>query len=126
MVRSCTAENVRAKSRRSERVGYVIKAFAAGDPLLEKVNDYEADAIMIDSAVPGSGHVFDWTLADNMPLDKKIILAGGLTPDNVQEAIRRVKPWGVDVSTGVERSPGHKDATKAGTACFVNVAKVRG
>ena len=104
-----------------ERVGYVVKAFAAGDPLLEKVNDYEADAIMIDSAVPGSGHVFDWTLADNMPLDKKIILAGGLTPDNVQEAIRRVKPWGVDVSTGVERSPGHKDATKV--MRFVNAAK---
>ena len=62
--------------------------------------------------MPGSGQVFDWTLAENMPLDQQIILAGGLTPDNVQDAIRRVQPWGVDVSTGVERSPGHKDATK--------------
>jgi phosphoribosylanthranilate isomerase len=104
-----------------ERVGYVIKAFAAGDPLLEKAGDYKADAIMLDSPGGGSGQVFDWTLADNMPLDKKIILAGGLTAENVQEAIRRVKPWGVDVSTGVEGSPGHKDPTKV--MRFVNAAK---
>jgi phosphoribosylanthranilate isomerase len=107
-----------------QRVGFVVKAFAAGDPLFDRVGDFEADAIMVDSSVPGSGRVFDWTLAENLPLDQKVILAGGLTPENVQQAIQRVHPWGVDVSTGVERSPGHKDASKV--MRFVNAAKHMG
>ena len=64
---------------------------------------------MIDSHAPGTGQVFDWSLADGIPVGKRFILAGGLTPANVAEAIERVRPWGVDVSTGVESSPGHKD-----------------
>jgi phosphoribosylanthranilate isomerase len=104
-----------------ERVGFVIKAFAAGDPLFERVGEYKVDAIMIDSSVPGSGTVFDWSLAENLPLDQKLVLAGGLTPENVAEAIERVQPWGVDVSTGVEREPGRKDASKVRR--FVNAAK---
>jgi phosphoribosylanthranilate isomerase len=107
-----------------ERVGFVIKAFAAGDPLFERAADYHVDAIMADAAEPGSGQVFDWSLAENLPLDKKVVLAGGLTPDNVTEAIARVHPWGVDVSTGVERSPGRKDATKV--MRFINAAKAAG
>jgi phosphoribosylanthranilate isomerase len=94
------------------RVGSVIKAFPAGSAALEHVADYRADAVMVDSHAPGSGEVFDWSLAEGAPLGKRFILAGGLTPANVAEAIERVRPWGVDVSTGVESSPGHKDPIK--------------
>ena len=104
-----------------KRVGFVIQAFAAGDRMLEKVHDYQVDAVMIDGVSPGSGKVFDWTLAESLPLDRKVILAGGLTPDNVGEAIERIHPWGVDVSTGVEAAPGRKDAIKV--MRFVNAAK---
>ena len=91
---------------------FVIKAFAAGDPALDRADDFGADAILVDSHAPGSGEVFDWSLAEGAPLNRRVILAGGLTPENVAEAIDAVRPWGVDVSTGVEASPGHKDARK--------------
>ena len=89
-----------------KRVPFVIKAFAAGDPALERADDFGADAILVDSHAPGSGEVFDWSLAEGAPLNRRVILAGGLTPENVAEAIEAVRPWGVDVSTGVESSPG--------------------
>jgi phosphoribosylanthranilate isomerase len=95
-----------------ERVGWVLKAFPAGSSALDRVHEYRADAVLIDSATPGSGQVFDWALADGAPLDRRVVLAGGLNPDNVADAIHRVQPWGVDVSTGVERSPGRKDPRK--------------
>lgn len=96
----------------SARVPIIIKAFPAGDPALESVDDYEADAVLIDSPAPGSGQVFDWSLAEGAPAHRRVILAGGLTPDNVFEAIARVQPWGVDVSSGVEGQPGRKDPVK--------------
>jgi phosphoribosylanthranilate isomerase len=95
-----------------EHVPWVIKAFIAGDPRLEHFDDYGADAALIDSATPGSGRVFDWSLAEGAPQHRRVMLAGGLTPDNVTAAIRRTQPWGVDVSTGVERAPGRKDPVK--------------
>jgi phosphoribosylanthranilate isomerase len=94
------------------RVGMVIKAFPAGSPALDHVHEYRADAVLIDSATPGSGQMFDWALAEGAPLDRRVILAGGLDPGNVAEAIQRVRPWGVDVSTGVESAPGRKDPRK--------------
>jgi phosphoribosylanthranilate isomerase len=104
-----------------QRVPFVVKAFAAGDPFFDRVDDFEVDAVLVDSATPGSGRVFDWTLTENLPLHRRVILAGGLTPDNVGEAIARLRPWGVDVSTGVEVAPGQKDAVKV--MRFVNAAK---
>jgi phosphoribosylanthranilate isomerase len=58
--------------------------------------------------------VFDWALADAVPPGIRLLLAGGLTGDNVAQAIRRVRPWGVDVATGVETiaGSGRKDARK--------------
>ena len=56
--------------------------------------------------------MFDWQLAEGAPSGKRILLAGGLTPENVGDAIRLVRPWGVDVSTGVEATPGRKDPGK--------------
>lgn len=94
-----------------ERVPIVIKAFPGGDPALARATDYGADIIMLDSASPGSGRVFDWSLAEGAPSGLRILLAGGLTPDNVGEAIERVRPWGVDVASGVESAPGVKDPT---------------
>jgi phosphoribosylanthranilate isomerase len=92
-----------------ERVQFVIQAFAAGDPALTAARRSAADIILVDSPDPGSGKVFDWRLAEGAPRGKKILLAGGLTPENVGEAIRLVRPWGVDVSSGVEQAPGRKD-----------------
>jgi phosphoribosylanthranilate isomerase len=104
-----------------QRVGAVIKAFPAGSPALERVADYGADAVLIDSHAPGSGEVFDWSLAEGAPMGRRVILAGGLTAQNVAEAIEVVRPWGVDVSSGVESSPGHKDPIKVRD--FIRAAK---
>jgi len=77
-------------------------------------NDYPGiDSILLDSGA-GTGRTFDWEKA--MPLignnGKRLIVAGGLNPENVGEAIRKFAPWGVDVVSGVEREPGRKDPAK--------------
>jgi phosphoribosylanthranilate isomerase len=103
------------------RIPVVIKAFPGGDPALDRAAEYGADAILLDSATPGSGRVFDWSLAEGAPSGLRVILAGGLTPENVTDAIERVSPWGVDVSSGVEESPGRKDPRKV--RLFINAAR---
>jgi phosphoribosylanthranilate isomerase len=104
-----------------ERIPTLIKAFPAGDPRLDHADDWGADVLMIDSATPGSGQVFDWSLAEGAPSNRRIVVAGGLTPVNVADAIRRIRPWGVDVASGVEISPGRKDARKL--KAFVEAAR---
>jgi indole-3-glycerol phosphate synthase/phosphoribosylanthranilate isomerase len=78
--------------------------------------DGVADALLYDTAVPGAaggtGRAFDWSLLDGVPRTRPLVLAGGLTPANVAEAVRRVRPEVVDVASGVERAPGVKDAAK--------------
>lgn len=103
------------------RVSLLIKVFPGGDPELAKAASYGADLVMVDSASPGSGEVFDWSLAEGAPSGLRLLLAGGLTPDNVGEAIARVRPWGVDVATGVESEPGVKDPTLVRR--FISAAK---
>jgi phosphoribosylanthranilate isomerase len=67
--------------------------------------DYPAEAILLDG--PGSGRTFDWSLTRQIL--KPLILAGGLTAENVEEAIEKTNPFGVDTASGVESSPGRKD-----------------
>lgn len=93
-------------------IRWVIKAFAAGSSTLTQADRYGTPMVLVDAPSPGSGKVFDWDLAAEAPDGLQIILAGGLTPDNVAAGIEAVEPWGVDVSSGVERAPGRKDAMK--------------
>jgi phosphoribosylanthranilate isomerase len=101
-----------------QRVPRVIKAFPAGSSDIENFKQYRADALLLDSRTPGSGQLFDWTLSEGVPAGARLILAGGLTPDNVAGAIAAVQPWGVDVASGVEvdgGEAGQKDASKVRT-----------
>ncbi len=87
-----------------------------------------AERILFDARPPkdatrpgGHGRAFDWTLLARVPRDRPIMLSGGLNPENVAAAIRTVRPDAVDVSSGVERSPGVKDAARI--AAFVTNAR---
>lgn len=87
-----------------------------GDDVAARAERYgNAAGILLDTYVPGipggTGAAFDWSLVPR-GLSKPIILAGGLTPENVREAIERVRPYAVDVSGGVEAGKGIKDAQK--------------
>jgi len=103
-----------------------IKALAMGSaPSLTRAEQVYADAsgLLLDSHVDGqvggTGQTFDW--AQIPELDLPLILAGGLTPANVRQAVRRVRPWAVDVSSGVEDAPGIKNIDSMKT--FINEAK---
>jgi phosphoribosylanthranilate isomerase len=69
----------------------------------------------------GTGIVGDWSLAKTLAVSRDLLLAGGLTPENVQQALAQVHPWGVDVASGVELTPGKKDAQKM--LAFVEAAR---
>ena len=95
-----------------ESIRWVIKAFASDSPNLSEADQFGTDLVLLDAPSPGSGKLFDWNLAADVPDAVRLILAGGLGPDNVGDAIEIVEPWGVDVSSGVEASHGQKDPTK--------------
>lgn len=68
--------------------------------------------LLYEGAVSGSGRRADWAEAGALAARAELVLAGGLSPDNVEAAVTEVRPWGVDVSSGVESAPGVKDAAK--------------
>lgn len=109
------------------QVPFVIKALPAGSRDLARADEFGADVVMVDSPTPGSGRLFDWSLIEGLPDGVRLLLAGGLTPDNVASAIEVVRPWGVDAASGVEAArgePGQKDARKVKT--FIEAAKAAG
>ena len=109
-----------------KNVPFVIQAFTAGDDAVASVANGPADAVLVDSPAPGSGRVFDWSLLEGVPGGIRLLLAGGLDPHNVGDAIRRVRPFGVDVCTGVETfaGSGHKDPRKLRR--FIEAARAAG
>jgi phosphoribosylanthranilate isomerase len=108
----------------STRIPMVIQAFAAGDARVRQAADYEAHVILLDAPNPGSGKVFDWSLAAEVPAGQRLMIAGGLNSDNVAAAIARARPWGVDAVSGLEREPGRKDPIKMRE--FIAVARAAG
>jgi phosphoribosylanthranilate isomerase len=96
----------------AEQIRWVIKAVVAGSPDARRTKEFGTDLILVDAPSPGSGELFDWSLLGEVAEGPRLILAGGLDPDNVATAVRKVLPWGVDVSTGVEKSTGRKDPMK--------------
>ena len=92
-----------------DAVDTVIKAVSVSDPQLSTIDQHGADIVLLDAPVPGGGVPFDWTLVGDLTSRHRILLAGGLRPETVAEAIDTVRPWGVDVASGVEVAPGRKD-----------------
>lgn len=106
----------------------VVKALRLREqPCLQDLAEYRVSALLLDAWHPdsygGTGQSFDWHMAIPLARQRPVILAGGLTPDNVAEAARTVRPYGVDVSSGVESSSGRKDPRRV--AEFIRNAKQR-
>ena len=107
------------------------KAFKAvrvnGAEDIDKARNYPGEPLLLDAKVEGqlggTGHVFDWSLAAELSRVRPVLLAGGLRPDNVAEAISEVHPWGVDVASGVEvgGNPRRKDASRM--RAFIETAR---
>jgi len=104
------------------------KAFKAFRGIPENVDSFarqKAPAFLLDASVKGvyggSGVTADWSMAKALANHHPLLLAGGLTPENVADAVQQVRPWGVDVASGVESEPGRKDAAKM--AAFVHAVR---
>lgn len=86
---------------------------------------FQVSALLLDTwvagAYGGTGETFNWELAASVARQRRVILAGGLTPENMAAAIEAVRPYAVDVSSGVEATPGRKDPAKV--AAFIRNAK---
>ena len=102
-------------------VSFLVQAFTVDDPRLSSIEEYPVDAVLLDAPSPGSGQTFDWSRIGSLPQRHRVILAGGLRPTNVAEAVERVRPWGVDVVSGVESEPGRKDPEAL--AAFIAAAR---
>lgn len=95
----------------------VIKSFRVDSSFNPEIlRRYKGSAYLLDTKISGelggTGQTFDWEIAVKAKEYGRIILAGGLTPENIIEAVQRVEPYAVDVNSGVEESPGKKDRTK--------------
>jgi phosphoribosylanthranilate isomerase len=103
----------------------VIRAVRIEGPAsLSELERWSASAFLLDTASAGyggSGTTFDWRLAKGAGKRFPILLAGGLTPANVADAVKQVRPYGVDVASGVESAPGLKDSRKMRR--FITAAK---
>lgn len=93
---------------------FAYKALGVEDgSVIEQARRYPGEQLLLDASVPGlrggTGRTFDWAIAAEVAKERQLTLAGGLTPDNVAEAIRNVCPYRVDVASGVESAPGQKD-----------------
>jgi phosphoribosylanthranilate isomerase len=108
----------------AERVGTTIKAFGAGEAAIARFEEFGCRFLLVDSPSPGSGQVFDWRLAEGVVDHRRMFVSGGLRADNVAQAILRLRPYGVDVSSGVERSAGVKDPKAI--AAFIKAARAAG
>lgn len=112
---------------RAETDAKIIKVFRVGPDFSEHaIRDFAVDGIMLDSYSVeqhgGTGKSFDWDIAARIAETfETVYLAGGLNPENVADAIRRVRPYAVDVASGVELAPGKKDAKKL--EAFIKNAK---
>lgn len=103
-----------------------IKAFSVKDhATITGLSEFKVSAYLLDTfqegIAGGTGKVFNWNLAGEAKKFGRIILAGGLSPENVKEAVRKVQPYAVDVSSGVESEPGKKDEEKV--RAFIHKAK---
>jgi phosphoribosylanthranilate isomerase len=92
----------------------VIKALAVGGEVPPALSKWPGTVrLLLDVHDPirrgGTGKIIDWVAASGIAAQRDVILAGGLTPDNVGDAVNQVRPWGIDVSSGVESAPGIKD-----------------
>jgi len=97
--------------------GRIIKAVRVKDSeSLKGLDGYRASAILLDAFIKGqpggTGLSFDWSLLEGMEFKGDVVLSGGLTPDNIEEALRGYAPYAVDTSSGVEAGPGRKDPEK--------------
>ena len=97
-----------------------------GPETLKEADHFEECTLLLDAysegMLGGSGKTFDWDLACEIAKKRPVILSGGLNPENVEEAIRWVRPYGVDVSSGVEgQVPGRKDPERV--RCFIENAR---
>jgi phosphoribosylanthranilate isomerase len=96
--------------------GKAFKAFRGIPETMDGFARYDAPAFLVDASVKGAyggtGVKADWNSAAELGKKYPLLLAGGLTPENVADAVRQVMPWGVDVASGVESVPGEKDASK--------------
>jgi phosphoribosylanthranilate isomerase len=103
-----------------------MKALRVGDAAdVAAASLFGGGRLLVDAkvagALGGTGHALDWSLVEGLARQRNLVLAGGLRPDNVAEAVRQVRPFGVDTASGVEQAPGQKAADR--TLAFVEHAR---